>query len=393
MRKTLMEGVSGRIAEMMSMKEESKKVDEREVIPLLTPYKMGNFNLSHRIVLAPLSRSRSYNFVPQPHAVLYYSQRATKGGFLIGEASGVSITAQGYPNTPGIWTREQVEAWKPIVSAVHEKGAIFFCQLWHAGRVSNCEYQPDGEAPISSTDKRLRKDIANNKATADRYATPRRVRTDEVPNLVNDFVIAAKNAIEAGFDGVEIHGANGYLLDQFLKDEVNDRDDEYGGSLENRCRFPLLVVKAVADEIGADKVGIRLSPFADYNDCGDSEPQALGRYMAESLNEMDILYIHLIEPRMVTQFQKFDTNWSLTPMREAFKGTFIVAGGYDRSEGNQAISTAAADLVAYGRLFLANPDLPTRFEVDAELNQPDATTFYTHHPVLGYTDYPFLHHI
>ncbi|QCD98770.1 12-oxophytodienoic acid reductase [Vigna unguiculata] len=381
----------------MSRKEESKRVDEGEVIPLLTPYKMGNFNLSHRIVLAPLTRSRSYNFVAQPHAAVYYSQRATKGGFLIGEASGVSPTAQGYPNTPGIWTREQVEAWKPIVSAVHEKGAIFFCQLWHAGRVSNSEYQPDGEAPISSTEKRLRKDITNDKATADRYATPRRVRTDEVPKLVNDFVVAAKNAIEAGkytfdsFDGVEIHGANGYLLDQFLKDKVNDRDDEYGGSLENRCRFPLQVVKAVADEIGADKVGIRLSPFADYNDCGDSNPQALGQYMAESLNEVGILYLHLIEPRMVTQFEKFDTKWSLTPMRKAFKGTFIVAGGYDRSEGNQAISSAAADLVAYGRLFLANPDLPARFEVDAELNEPDATTFYTPHPVLGYTDYPFLH--
>ncbi|KAG4966655.1 hypothetical protein JHK85_041630 [Glycine max] len=302
--------------------------------------------------------------------------RTTKGGFLIGEASGVSDTAQGYPNTPGIWTREQLEAWKPIVSAVHEKG----------------EYQPDGKAPISSTDKRLRKDIANNKATADKYPPPRRVRADEIPKLVNDFVIAAKNAMEAGFDGIEIHGANGYLLDQFLKDKVNDRDDEYGGNLENRCRFPLQVVKAVADEIGADKVGMRLSPFADYNDCGDSDPHALGVHMAQSLNEMGILYIHLIEPRMVTQFHKFDgTKSSLTPIRKAFKdGTFIVAGGYDRNEGNEAISCAAADLVAYGRLFLANPDLPTRFQLDAHLNQPDATTFYSHHPVLGYTDYPFL---
>ncbi|RDX60481.1 putative 12-oxophytodienoate reductase 11 [Mucuna pruriens] len=369
---------------------ESTKVDGREAIPLLTPYKMGNFSLSHRIVLAPLTRSRSYNFVPQPHAALFYSQRTTKGGFLIGEASGVSDTAQGYPNTPGIWTREQVEAWKPIVEAVHEKGGIFFCQLWHAGRVSNYEYQPNGEAAISSTNKRLRKDISNNKATADKYPPPRRLRTDEIPKLVDDFVIAAKNAMEAGFDGIEIHGGNGYLLDQFLKDKVNDRDDEYGGTLENRCRFPLQVVKAVADAIGPDKVGIRLSPFADYNDCQDSDPQTLAIHMAQSLNQLRILYCHMIEPRMVTQFHKFDTKCSLTPIRKVFKGTFIVAGGYDRSEGNEAIAGSAADLVAYGRLFLANPDLPTRFELNAHLNDPDATTFYTHHPVLGYTDYPFL---
>ncbi|XP_027331249.1 putative 12-oxophytodienoate reductase 11 [Abrus precatorius] len=375
---------------IIKLEEESKKVDEKEAIPLLTPYKMGNFNLSHRIVLAPLTRSRSYDFIPQPHAALYYSQRTTKGGFLIGEASGVSNTAQGYPNTPGIWTREQVEAWKPIVSTVHEKGGIFFCQLWHAGRVSNYGYQPDGEAPISSTNKPLRKDIFNNKAAADKYPPPRRLRGDEIPKLVNDFRIAAKNAMEAGFDGVEIHGANGYLLDQFLKDKVNDRDDEYGGKLENRCRFPLQVVKAVADEIGADRVGVRLSPFADYNDCGDFDPQTLGIYMAQSLNKLGILYCHVIEPRMVTQFQEFDTKWSLAPIRKAFDGTFIVAGGYNRREGNRAISSAAADLVAFGRLFLANPDLPTRFQLDAQLNHPDPATFYTHHPVLGYTDYPFL---
>lgn len=209
--------------------------------------------------------------------------------------------------------------------------------------------------------------------------------------IVNDFRIAAKNAMEAGFDGVEIHGANGYLLDQFLKDKVNDRDDEYGGNLENRCRFPLQVVKEVGDEIGADKVGVRLSPFANYNDCEDSDPQALGIHMARSLNQLGILYCHVIEPRMVTQFHKSHTNnCSLEPIREVFNGTFIVAGGYDRTEGNKAIASGAADLVAYGRLFLANPDLPARFHLNAELNQPDTSTFYTHDPVLGYTDYPFL---
>ncbi|CAJ2664580.1 unnamed protein product [Trifolium pratense] len=299
--------------------------------------------------MAPLTRSRSYNFVPQPHAALYYSQRATKGGFLIGEASGVSNTAQGYPNTPGIWTREQVEAWKPIVNKVHEKGGIFFCQLWHAGRVSNYGYQPEGKPPISCTNKPIRKDIDNNDAAAaNKYPPPRRLSTNEIPTIVNDFKVAAKNALEAGFDGVEIHGANRYLLDQFLKDKVNDRDDEYGGNIENRCRFPLQVVKAIADEIGADKVGVRLSPFADYNDCEDSNPQVLGIYMAESLNQLGILYCHMIEPRMVKELNKSDTTkWSLMPIRKVFKGTFIVARGYDKCEGNDAIANGDTDLVAY----------------------------------------------
>ncbi|XP_058785548.1 putative 12-oxophytodienoate reductase 11 isoform X2 [Vicia villosa] len=369
-----------------AMEEEKKKMMEgKQVIPLLTPYNMGKFNLSHRIVLAPLTRTRSYNFVAQPHAALYYSQRTTKGGFLIGEASGISDTAQGYPNTPGIWRREQVEAWKPIVEAVHKKGGIFFCQLWHAGRVSNYGYQPGGQPPISSTDKALKKEGSSSK-----YPPPRRLTTAEIPNVVNDFKMAAKNAIEAGFDGVEIHGANGYLLDQFLKDKVNDRDDKYGGSLENRCRFPLEVVKAVADEIGADKVGIRLSPFADYCGCGDSNPQALGIYMAKSLSQIGILYCHVIEPRMQTMFDKDESDVSLMPMRKAFDGTFIVAGGYDRSDGNKVLENGGADMVAYGRLFLANPDLPRRFELNAELNKADKSTFYTSDPVVGYTDYPFL---
>ncbi|KAF5202628.1 12-oxophytodienoate reductase, partial [Thalictrum thalictroides] len=198
------------------------------VIPLLTPYKMGNFLLSHRVVLAPLTRQRSYGNTPQQHAVLYYSQRTTKGGLLIAEATGVSDTSQGYPDTPGIWTKEQVEAWKPIVDAVHAKGGIFFCQIWNAGRVSNYGFQPNGQAPISSTDKGLTPQVrANGVAVAD-FSTPRRLKTEEIPHIVNDFRIAARNAIEAGFDGVELHGAHGYLLDQFMKDQVNDRTDKYG---------------------------------------------------------------------------------------------------------------------------------------------------------------------
>ncbi|CAL5379941.1 unnamed protein product [Camellia sinensis] len=355
-------------------------------IPLLTPYKMGKFNLSHsRVVLAPLTRNRSYNNIPQPHAILYYSQRTTNGGLLITEATGVSDTAQGYPETPGIWTKEHVEAWKPIVDAVHSKGGIFFCQIWHVGRVSSYAFQPNGEAPISCTDKGVTPGLDG----VD-WSPPRRLRIDEIPHIVNDFRLAARNAIDAGFDGVEIHGANGYIIDQFMKDTVNDRTDIYGGSLENRCRFALEIVNAVVDEIGADRVGMRLSPFADYMETGDSNPDALGLYMANEVGKFNILYLHVIEPRMVKIGDRYETPHSLLPMRKAFKGSFIAAGGYNRTEGNRVIAENYSDLVAFGRLFLANPDLPRRFKLDAPLNKYNRNTFYIPDPVIGYTDYPFL---
>ncbi|XP_027090210.1 putative 12-oxophytodienoate reductase 11 isoform X2 [Coffea arabica] len=370
-----------------------KKADDRpeeQTIPLLTPYQMGPFQLSHRIVLAPLTRQRSYNDIPQPHAILYYSQRTTKGGLLIAEATVVSDTGRGYPMTPGIWTKEQNEAWKPIVDAVHAKGGIFFCQLWHGGRVSNNDFQPNGQAPISSTDKLLAPQVRTNGIDVAEFSPPRRLRTEEIPQVVNDFRLAALSAIEAGFDGVEIHGAHGYLIDQFSKDQVNDRTDEYGGSLENRCRFALEIVEAVSDAIGADRVGIRLSPFANYNGASDSKPKALGLHMAEALNKYGILYLHVVEPRMIKVGEKFECADSLLPMRKAFKGTFIAAGGYQREDGNKAVAENHADLIAYGRIFLANPDLPKRFELNAPLNKYNRATFYIPDPVVGYTDYPFL---
>ncbi|XP_076930656.1 putative 12-oxophytodienoate reductase 11 [Bidens hawaiensis] len=364
--------------------------EEAVKIPLVTPYKMGKFQLSQRVVLAPLTRQRSYGNVPQQHAVLYYSQRTTKGGLLISEATGVSDTAQGLPETPGIWTKEQVEAWKPIVDAVHAKGGIFFCQIWHVGRVSNSGFQPNGQAPISCTDKGLTNLEQAGGTDITSFTPPRKLTTKEIPLIVDDFRTAARNAIDAGFDGVEIHGAHGYLIDQFMKDGVNDRTDEYGGSLENRCRFALEVVEAVVNEIGADKVGIRLSPFADYMQSGDSNPKALGLYMAESLNKYNILYCHMVEPRMKTLGEKDDCPDSLVPMRKAFNGTFVSAGGYDMEDGNNAVAENRTNLVAYGRLFLANPDLPKRFELNAPLNKYNRETFYTSDPVVGYTDYPFL---
>ena len=203
--------------------------------------------------------------------------------------------------------------------------------------------------------------------------------------LVSNFVLCC-----IGFDGIELHGAHGFLIDQFMKDQVNDRTDQYGGSLENRCRFALEIVEAVSNEIGADRVGIRLSLFANYMESGDSNPEALGLYMAESLNKYGILYCHMVEPRMKTREEKSECPHSLLPMRKAFKGTFLVAGGYDREDGNKAIAEGRADLVVYGRLFLANPDLPRRFELNAPLNKYNRETFYTSDPVVGYTDYPFL---
>ncbi|XAR57546.1 12-oxophytodienoate reductase [Bertholletia excelsa] len=308
---------------------EGQKEDEEHhplPIPLILPYRMGNFQLCHRIVLAPLTRQRSFNNIPQPHAILYYSQRTTKGGLLIAEATGVSDTAQGYPHTPGIWTNKQVEAWKPIVDAVHAKGGIFFCQIWHVGRVSNQGFQPNGQAPISCTDKPVIPQVRANGVDVARFSPPRRLRTDEIPRVVDDFRLAAKNAIEAGFDGIEIHAAHGYLIDQFLKDQVNDRTDKYGGSLENRCRFALEIVEAIVNEIGADRVGIRLSPYASYSGAGDSNPNTLCLYMIESLNKYGVLYCHMVVPKMKTVVDETECSDSLMLMRTAFRGTFIVGG-------------------------------------------------------------------
>ncbi|WVZ79556.1 hypothetical protein U9M48_027121 [Paspalum notatum var. saurae] len=363
--------------------------------PLLTPYKMGEFSLSHRVVLAPLTRCRAYGNVAQPqHMSVYYCQRATPGGFLITEACAVSESARGYPDVPGLWTDHQVEAWKPIVDAVHAKGAVFFAQLWHTGRVVSAPelFQPNGQAPISSTDKPVPPQVSDD-GHVNTFATPRRLQTEEIPHVVNDFRIAARNAIKAGFDGVEIHAAIGYLFDQFMKDSTNDRDDAYGGSLGNRCRFTAEVVAAVADEVGAHSLGVRLSPFADFMDCYDSDPAALALHVINStLNALGVLFCDMIEPRMRVDPDdgKLTLPHMLLPFRRAFKGTFIVGGGYDRDEGNAAVANGYSDLVAYGRQFIANPDLPARFATKAALNKYDRSTFYTSDPVVGYTDYPFM---
>lgn len=338
---------------------------------------------------------RSYGCKPQPHAALYYAQRTSPGGLLIAEATGISEDSNGYPHTPGIWTQEHVEAWKPIVQAVHEKGGIFICQIWHVGRVSHTSYNK-GNAPVSSTNRAISEGKLQ-LPTCDGYvdcSTPRALETSEIPKYVDYYRSAARNVIEAGFDGVEIHAAHAYLIDQFLKDGVNDRTDEYGGSLANRCRFMEEVVEAVTKEVGAQRVGIRISPFTDHYDGGDSDPTGLSVYIANTLNKYNLLYLHVVEPRFTFKSETLiESKHSIWPIRNAYRGNLIVAGGFTQKSGNEAIESGKADAVAYGRVFLANPDLPKRFSVHAPLNQYDRSTFYIQDPVLGYTDYPFLEEV
>lgn len=361
-------------------------------IPLLTPYKLGPFHLSHRVVHAGVSRTRCFNSLAHAHTALYYSQRATPGGLLITEATAVSEAAQGFPHSPGMYNDEQMESWKPVVKAVQAKGGVFFMQLWHVGRISHTAYQPNGQAPISSTTKRLISPQPCPLPDGVRFAehsTPRALETHEVPQIVQQFRIAAKNAMAAGFDGVEIHCADGDLLEQFMKDSVNDRCDKYGGSMKNRCRFALEIVEGVVKEVGCEHVGIRLTPYSHFNGAEDSKPQELSVYMAKALKQLNILYIQCVEPRYAGPIN-IKTSESLSHMRNEFMGSFLVNGGYNREDGIEAIDSKHADAITYGRWFLSNPDLPKRFEMNAPLNQFDRETFFTHDPVVGYTDYPYL---
>lgn len=330
------------------VKSEAKGGQQQQQQALLTPYQLGPFHLSHRIVHAPLTRCRAYGGVPQPQLAVYYAQRSTPGGLLIAEATHVMEAESQYPDTPGIYTQEQIDAWKPVVKAVHEKGAIFFCQIWHSGR----------------------------------SVLPEQM-------LVDKFRVAASNAISAGFDGVEVHGAHGYLVGHVL---VMDRNDT-GITAEvahNECSDELEIVKAVCDEIGSNRVGFRCSPYTTYLGAKDGEQVNLGIHMARFLSDQNILFAHFVESRGKIAAGFSDARVSLDPFRDAFKGSFIAAGGYGREDGNAAIESGRADLIAYGRLFLSNPDLPKRFELRAPLNKYDRGTFYTNDRIVGYTDYPSL---
>ncbi|XP_022147663.1 12-oxophytodienoate reductase 3 [Momordica charantia] len=373
---------------------------------LFSPYRMSKFNLSHRVVLAPMTRCRALNGIPGPALAEYYRQRSTDGGFLISEGTSISATAAGFPHVPGIYTEGQVEAWKPVVDAVHAKGSIIFCQLWHVGRASHQVYQPGGMSPISSTSRPISKRwrILLPDGSYGIYPNSRALGTYEIEAVVEHYRQAALNAIQAGFDGIEIHSAHGYLLDQFLKDGINDRTDQFGGSLTNRSRFLLKVVRAVVSAIGVYRVGVRISPAIDHLDAMDSNPLKLGLHVVDQLNKLQqevgakLSYLHVTQPRYTAYGQtesgrpgsEDEEAEFMRTLRRAYQGTFICSGGFTRELGMQAVESGDADLVSYGRLFIANPDLALRFKVNAPLNKYVRKTFYTQDPVVGYTDYPFL---
>lgn len=356
---------------------------------LFSPVKLGRYDLPNRVVMAPLTRNRAAaGNVPQELNVKYYTQRAS-AGLIVTEATQISPQGVGYPATPGIHSTEQVEGWKQITEAVHQKGGHIFLQLWHVGRISHPSLQPNGELPVAPS-AIAPEGMASTYTGEQPYVTPRALETDEIPGIIEQYRQAAENALAAGFDGVEIHGANGYLLDQFLQDGSNQRTDQYGGSIENRARLLLEVTEAVVGVWGADRVGIRLSPNGTFNSMHDSNSAALFDYVVGALDRFGLAYLHLVEPRWASATPEADIAALKTShFREIYHGTIITAGGYDRELGSAVVASGKADLVAYGRLFISNPDLPERFAQDAPLNPYDRSTFYGGDE-RGYTDYPSL---
>lgn len=355
-----------------------------EVEPLFRPFRLGPLDLPHRVVMAPMTRNRANERgVPSSLAIDYYRQRAS-AALIVTEATQVSREGAGNPYSPGIHSAEQLSAWQRVTDAVHEEGGHIFLQLWHAGRISHSSFHW-GDAPVAPSAVTPRGRILIGEGV-EPYEQPRALGTEEVSRVVEDFWLGAGKALDAGFDGVEVHCANGYLIDQFLRDGTNRRADRYGGAIENRLRFPLEVIDAVSAVWGSDRVGVRVSPLGGFNDMRDSRPQALFASFAWALGARKLAYLHVVtENSFVGQPMSFDP----LSLRNFFGGPIIAAGGYDATSGAQEIESGRTDLVAYARLFLANPDLPRRFAKAAELNDPDPATYYGGGPK-GYVDYPFL---
>jgi len=351
---------------------------------LFSPVNLGRLQLPNRIVMAPLTRNRAAaGDVPQAMHVIYYRQRAT-AGLIITEASPISPQGVGYPGTPGIYSEAQITGWQAVTQAVHEAGGHIFQQLWHVGRISHPDLQPGGAVPVAPS--AIQPEGEAFTATGMQpFVTPRALEPDEIQAIVAQYATAARNALQAGCDGVEVHAANGYLIDQFLRDGSNQRTDNYGGSLENRSRLLREVLQAVCEAVGPDRVGVRISPENSFNDMRDSQPQETFESVAGLLNGFGLAYLHVVEGDMVAGVKSLDYG----RIRAAFKGIYMANCRYDLTRAQQAIATGAADMVSFGTLYIANPDLVERFRQGAALNAPDPETFYggDEH---GYTDYPFM---
>jgi N-ethylmaleimide reductase len=356
-------------------------------IDLFSPYKLGALELPNRMIMAPLTRGRAgKERLPNALMAEYYAQRAS-AGLIISEATQISEQAAGWNETPGIHTDAQVKGWQLITDAVHAQGGRIFLQLWHTGRASHPDFQPGGVLPVSASAIAPTGEVHTPHGKKP-HVTPRALALDEIPGVVQQYADATHRAQDAGFDGVEIHGANGYLIDQFLRDGSNQRTDAYGGSFTNRVRFLLEVTEAVVNAWHADRVGVRLSPTNPYNDMRDQQPIETFTHAAAALNQFNLAYLHVLEA-LPGHFLAAEGERVAPYMRQAFTGAFMLNGGYDFEIGSAAIASGAADLIAYGIPFIANPDLPERFRRQTPLNPPDPSTFYTP-SVKGYTDYPFL---
>ncbi|HEX2750693.1 MAG TPA: alkene reductase [Verrucomicrobiales bacterium] len=346
---------------------------------LSDPLTIGAWQLPNRVIMAPLTRCRAAEGrVPTPLMAEYYRQRAS-AGLIISEATSVSAMGVGYPNTPGIWSAAQVEGWKLVTRAVHEAGGRILLQLWHVGRVSDPVYL-NGELPVAPSAIAPSGHVSLIRPEKS-FVTPRALRLEEIPGIVEAYRQGAANALEAGFDGVEIHGANGYLLDQFLQDSTNRRTDEYGGSVENRARLMLEATDAAISVWGADRVGMHLAPRGDAHGMGDSDPLATFSYVARELGKRRIAFICAREALGAGRIGP--------ELKKAFGGRWIANEQFTRTTAQETIAAGEADAVAFGVLFIANPDLPERFAAGAPLNEPDRTTFYGNGPA-GYVDYPFF---
>mgnify|MGYP002700327390 CR=1 FL=1 len=348
---------------------------------------LGDYQLSNRIFMAPLTRGRAVDKgVPNALMAQYYGQRAT-AGLIIAEATAVAINGLGWMNAPGLFNAEQQAGWKNIADAVHEKGGRIFVQLWHMGSIVHPDFI-DGELPVSSSAIKQQGSLTTPKGRDRGFAIPRSLTKPQIAEVIQQFVDAARRAIDAGLDGIEIHGANGFLVDQFTRDSINQRDDEYGGSIDNRLRFMMEIVEAVCAEIGSGKVGIRISPSNSVWGIKDSDPKATFLQAVSRLNDFNLAYVHILEPKPVTK-NVMNADYLTPVLRERYQGNLIINGGYNKKSANEALANNEAEAIVFGTPFISNPDLVERFFINAELAQPDNTTFYTS-TAKGYTDYPLM---